>query len=95
MFRKILPAALGLVLAGASTSVAQIQVDLIPYAGAYVPTGDLANFAVTVTGEGTAALQAKQKTALLFGGRVDVWLSRAIGVEGNFAYALSSPSLRA
>ncbi len=94
MTSRALLAAAGLLLAGASTSGAQVSVDLIPYAGAYVPTGDLANFVVPLTpGPGNAAIQAKQKTAFLFGGRVNVWLSRTVGVEGNFAYALSDGEL--
>jgi hypothetical protein len=96
MTRKILLTTVGLVLAGAGNVNAQVQVDLIPYAGAYVPAGNLADFTVTLTpGPGTAALKAKHKTAFLFGGRVDVWLSPAFGVEGNFAYALSDGELEA
>lgn len=96
MIRKILLTTVGLVLAGAGAASAQVQVDVIPYVGVYLPTGDLANFDVTFTpGPGNANLKAKHKTALLFGGRVDVWLSRAFGVEGTFAYALSDGELTA
>jgi len=94
MTRMILLTTVGLVLAGAGPARAQVQVDVIPFAGAYLPTGDLANFNVPLTpGPGNANLKAKHKTGFLFGGRVDVWLSRAFGLEGSFAYAFSDGEL--
>lgn len=96
MTRMILLTTVGLVLAGAGPARAQVQVDLIPFAGAYLPTGDLANFNIPLTpGPGNANLKAKHKTGFLFGGRVDVWLSHAFGVEGSFAYAFSNGELTA
>ena len=82
---------LGLVAAPAA---AQIQVDLIPYAGAYFTTNDLVAINLAGSAGDTATLKTSQRPAVLLGGRVDVWLSPTWGVEGNFAYAFSDGELK-
>jgi hypothetical protein len=88
MIRKLAIASfmLGLIAAPAA---AQIQVDLIPYVGAYLPTNDLAVISYATSTDQTNKVTFGQRASVLLGGRVDVWLSPKWGVEGNFAYAFS------
>jgi len=81
---------LGLV---AVPAAAQIQVDLIPYIGGYLPTNDLAVVSFASSPDQTTSLRAKQRPGFLLGGRVDLWFSPKWGVEGNFAYAFSQGDL--
>ena len=93
MIKRVLPAALLIVLAGGGNAAAQgVQVDLVPYAGLYVAATSLAEFSVT---DPDAQIKVGQEPALLLGGRVDLWLARDFGIEGNFAYAFSNAKLEA
>jgi hypothetical protein len=83
-------AMLGLV---AVPAAAQIQVDLVPYIGAYLPINDLAVISFAPSPDQTNTLTFGQRPGVLIGGRVDVWFSPEWGVEGNFAYAFSSGEL--
>ena len=81
---------LGLV---AVPAAAQIQVDLIPYIGGYLPTNDLAVVSFASSPDQKTSLRAKQRPGFLLGGRVDLWFSPKWGVEGNFAYVFSEGDL--
>ncbi len=95
MTRRIGPAALVVLLAFADRGAAQgIQVDLVPYGGVYVAATSLAEFALTDTA-GQVGIKVGQEPAFMAGGRVDLWLARDFGIEGNFAYAFSNAKLEA
>ena len=59
-------------------SRAQGELDLVPYAGLYLPTA-------SVMDNGP-----KQQASPTLGTRVTMWLSRRAGIEGTLNYALSS-----
>ena len=93
MSKRALPVALVFLLAGAGSGMAQgVQVDLVPYAGLYVAATSLAEFTVT---DPDVGIKVGQEPAFLLGGRVDLWLARDFGIEGNFAYAFSNAKLEA
>ena len=87
MIKKALLAAMMIMLVGVPAT-AQVQVDLIPYVGVYVPVADLAQLSIT-SGNQTISVRAEQQWAFLFGGRADVWLNPKWGLEANVGYAFS------
>ncbi len=67
----------------------------VPYAGAFVPTGELARTTVTPDAGIPITLDIEQETAFMFGSRIVAWWSPTWGWEGNFGYALSNASVTA
>jgi hypothetical protein len=77
-----------IVLAGTPTWLAaQAKAEFTPFVALYVPTGHL--------DEETNVLQSgdkvtlKQKTSVIFGGRIGVWVTQRVGIEGSFGYSPS------
>jgi len=91
MVKKASLTAVMIMLVGVPAT-AQVQVDLIPYFGVYVPVADLAQVSIA-SGNQTISVRAQQEWAFLFGGRVDVWLNPKWGVEANLGYAFSDVRL--
>lgn len=84
-----------LVLAFTQPAAAQDKtVEFTPFAGVYLSTADLISESGTVEGVDFDA-SLKQKTALAFGGRITGWFTDMVGVEGDFAYALSDVEISA
>lgn len=79
----------------ASSSLAQVRVDLAPCMGLYYTTGDLARFQAEDQQFGTVDFRVSQKPAFLLGGQVAAWLNRAWGLEGSLAYSFSGGEIRA
>lgn len=73
----------------AAPASAQVQVDLTPYAGVYLPVSDLIEETFVDPDLGTIDGAVSHKTGLLFGGRANFWFPSGFGLEANFAYALS------
>jgi len=70
-----------------SRLTAQGKAEFTPFVGVYFPTSDELEFKdVVVAGD---KLTAKQKTTVVFGGRLGVWVTDRIAVEGSFGYAPS------
>jgi len=92
MTRKALLSVLMLGLI-AAPAAAQIQVDLVPYVGAYLPINDLGVVSFAASPDQTNSVTFGQRTSALLGARVDLWFSPEWGVEGNFAYAFSQGEL--
>ncbi len=68
------------------------QVEIVPYLGAYAPTSNLVDMEGAVFVDGilvNVSLEGKQKTSIALGGRVAVWLTDALGLEGAFGFAPS------
>jgi len=80
--------ALFLVLAATPVRLAaQGKAEFTPFAGLYLPTSDELEFRnVVVTGD---KFTAKHKTTVVFGGRLGVWVTNRVAVEGSFGYAPS------
>ncbi len=77
----------------AAPAAAQLQVDVVPYGGAYLTTNDLLVITAAISPDDTVQLRGGQRPAAVLGGRVDVWFNPKWGVEGNFAYAFSRGEL--
>lgn len=95
--KKILLSVLAsfLVLAFTTPAAAQDKtVEFTPFAGVYLSTADLISETATFEGVDFEA-SFKQKTALAFGGRVTGWFTDMVGLEGDFAYALSDVEISA
>lgn len=63
-----------------SRLAAQAKLEFTPFAGLYIPTANVID---------QSGVTLKQKTTVAFGGRVAVWVSERIGVEGSFGFAPS------
>jgi len=59
---------------------AQGKAEFTPFVGAYIPAGNLIDESGAVV---------KQKTTVIFGGRVGVSITDRLGIEGSFGYAPS------
>lgn len=90
---RIIVTGLLMVFVAATPSAAQVQVDLVAYGGLYAPLSNLADSETVDPVEGTIGLSVGQSSGLAVGARADLWLSRAWGLEGNFAYAISEATL--
>ena len=87
MSRKLFCIAALLLMAQAGAALAQtpgVGIEFEPYIGAYVPFSDL--FADNIAG---AQVTSKQTEGFALGGRLLFKLGGAMGIEGNFLYALS------
>jgi hypothetical protein len=69
------------------TSMAQGKLELTPFAGVYLPTSDVLEVRDVFTAGDR--LTAKHKTAVIFGGRLAVWVTERVAVEGSFGYSPS------
>lgn len=88
--KKLLCVAALLAITSAAPAAAQhVMIDINGFGGLYLPTTDVIEFDTDLIGLPGLEATAKQKTAAAFGGRITVWVQRAFGVEGGFAYALS------
>ena len=77
-----------LVLAAMPTLLAaQTKAEFTPFVALYVPTGHL-DEETNVVSSGDK-LTLKQKTSVIFGGRLGVWLTERVGLEGSFGYSPS------
>ena len=66
---------------------AQGNIEFTPFVGVYLPTADLFEIRdFLVAGD---KLTGKQKTTVVFGGRLGVWATNRIAFEGSFGYAPS------
>ena len=72
-------ALLSAVSAVPATGATQFRVDLVPYAGLYLPTTTLMQGGVL-----------KQKASPALGSRITVWLLGRVGMEGTMSYAPSN-----
>lgn len=89
MIKKAWSVALLLALSVASPALAQkVMVDLNGFAGLYLPVTDFKVADAFLPG-GVTEATAKQKAAFMFGGRLGLWFTQALGIEGEFGYALS------
>jgi hypothetical protein len=66
---------------------AQAKIEFTPFVGLYLPTADLFEIRdFLVAGD---KVTGKQKTTVVFGGRLGMWATNRIAVEGSFGYAPS------
>jgi len=86
MFRY-LSAALGGVLVVTPAVAVQVHVELVPYAGVYIPTQKLVD---QFTASSQVSLKQKRQVAL--GGRLTVWWTRHLGAEATLGYSPSGVS---
>jgi len=94
MIKKALCMASLLALSVVSPALAQqVAVDVNGFGGLYLPTTEWA-FDSEVLPPGVTEATAKQKSAVIFGGRLGLWLSPAFGLEGEFGYALSDVEVK-
>lgn len=87
MSRKLFCIAALLLMAQAGAALAQtpgVGIEFEPYIGAYVPFTDVVNDDI-----GGVKISAKQTEGFALGGRLLFKLGGAMGIEGNFLYALS------
>jgi len=75
-------AALGVACAVTRVAAAQVHLDVVPYAGVYVPTAKLVD-------EPTIPVTFEQNASFALGSRVIVWLPGRLGIEGTFGYTSS------
>lgn len=75
------------------TMAQQVLVDIDGFGGLYLPTTEW-EFAGEVLPPGVTAATAKHKAAVVFGGRLGLWFNPAIGIEGEFGYALSDVEVK-
>src|SRR2546428_3071763 len=79
--RLVRAMAVGAALGAAPQWVAaQGKAEFTPFVGAYIPAGNLIDESGAVV---------KQKTTVIFGGRVGVSITDRLGIEGSFGYAPS------
>lgn len=88
---QLLPATLGVVFAVSSPVLAQVEVELVPYAGVYLATQKLVDH-TGPNGFGCCQLSLKQKSTVALGGRVTVWWTRQLGAEATLGYSPSGLS---
>lgn len=78
---------------------AQGKVELIPFVASYYPLASLTTFTELVDdGSGNSVpidFRFKQDNAPAFGGRLRVWLSNTVGLEGSGTYITSGVRLEA
>lgn len=88
MLKRLSVITIGLMLAGANTSLAQ-RIEIEPYLGTFIPVTDLVD-------EEVASIErvVQQKSGFALGGRLTLWLAGPIGVEGNFVYGISDGELK-
>ncbi|UCF18654.1 MAG: outer membrane beta-barrel protein [Gemmatimonadota bacterium] len=84
---SVVTASLAMLAAGPAAAQ-QVAVDLVPFAGAYLPMADVYDWSDTEVGI-TATITGKHKTGFAFGGRLTLWFNDAFGLEGGFAYGPS------
>ncbi len=66
---------------------AQGKIEFTPFVGLYLPAADLFEIRdFIVAGD---KVTGKQKTTVVFGGRLGVWATNRLAVEGSFGYAPS------
>jgi hypothetical protein len=67
--------------------MAQSKLELTPFAGVYLPTSDVLEVRDVFTAGDR--LTAKHQRAVIFGGRLAMWVTERVAVEGSFGYSPS------
>ena len=66
---------------------AQTRAEFTPFVALYAPTGHLDEETNVV--QSGDKLTLKQKTSVIVGGRIGVWVTERVGIEGSFGYSPS------
>lgn len=77
------------VCVAARSMVAQVQVDVAPYAGLFIPIGNVLDQTETHWSAPTWSVSLQQKTSVVLGTRATLWLPGRLGIEETFAYSPS------
>ncbi|KPK75380.1 MAG: hypothetical protein AMS25_18425 [Gemmatimonas sp. SM23_52] len=73
----------------------QVAVDVNGFGGVYLPVTDWQFSDQVAQAAGFSEAVAQHSTAVLFGGRLTLWVTDVFGVEAGFAYALSDIEVEA
>jgi hypothetical protein len=73
----------------------QVAVDVSGFGGVYLPLTDWQFSDEVAQAGGFSEAVAEQSGAVLFGGRLTLWVTDVLGVEAGFAYALSDIEVEA